>query len=332
MCAHTASLRDRLSVSVGPPALSVSETPTYAWESGLALVIARVFRSARPDAAGFTASCRNSLCRNRLRVAGSAVAASECFGDRPSERAVVVGEPVEDGVHPQAFSDRGVRRHSKAQSCERLEVGAYDAGHPIDLGHLENVGRRRLPLAEAVSERLDGNVGADGIPVAETVGDRLRRARHLHEHTLDLVLLDTGGERKTRRPDNAYGGAGDGRAMGRLVDHDPDGMRHLRRQAVILESRHEADDCLRGSRGYGSDVGVAGRRMVGPHVDAACPTDDVAAIDRTLEGNTRNAERLELPRAHNAVPLKVSQKSVNMAGDGHGGCGMGVTNTLSEYI
>jgi hypothetical protein len=58
----------------------------------------------------------------------------------------------------------------------------------------------------------------------------------------------------------------------------------------------------------------------------------VAAIDRTLEGNTRNAERLELPRAHNAVPLEVSQKAVNMAGDGHGRCGMGVTNPLPKYI
>jgi hypothetical protein len=90
-CARTASLPDQLSVAVGPPALSVSETPTYTWESGLAPVIARVFRSACPDAAGFAASCGISLCRkfavsemccvgksqcrNRLRVACLAIIA-----------------------------------------------------------------------------------------------------------------------------------------------------------------------------------------------------------------------------------------------------------------
>ena len=82
-------------------------------------------------------------------------------------------------------------------------------------------------------------------------------------------------------------------------------MRHLRGRTVILEGRHEADDRFRGSRGDGGDVGMAGGRMVGLRVDATGPTDDVSAIDGTLEGNTRNTERLEIPRAHDPVTLKV---------------------------
>jgi hypothetical protein len=82
-------------------------------------------------------------------------------------------------------------------------------------------------------------------------------------------------------------------------------MRHLRCQAVILEGRHETDDRLRGPRGDGGDVGVAGGRVVGIRVDAASPADDLAAIDGTLEGNTRNAERFEVPCPHDPVSLHV---------------------------
>jgi hypothetical protein len=43
------------------------------------------------------------------------------------------------------------------------------------------------------------------------------------------------------------------------------------------------------------------------HVDAAGPTDDLAAIDGTLEGNTRNTKRLKVPRTHDPVSLKIPQ-------------------------
>jgi len=37
-------------------------------------------------------------------------------------------------------------------------------------------------------------------------------------------------------------------------------------------------------------------------------------------------------RADDAVPLQVPQKSVDMAGGGHGRCGVGVTNPMPKYI
>jgi len=102
-----------------------------------------------------------------------------------------------------------------------MTQAARDAGSPIDLGHLNNVGRRRLPLAVAVPQRLDGDVGADRLLAAETIGDRFRRVRHLQDHAFNPVLFHTGGERRAGRPDNAYGRAGDGRAMSRLFDESP---------------------------------------------------------------------------------------------------------------
>ena len=56
--------------------------------------------------------------------------------------------------------------------------------------------------------------------------------------------------------------------------------------------------------------------MVGRRVDAASPADDLAAIDSTLEGNARNAERFEVPCPHDSIPLHVPQKSVDVAGGG----------------
>jgi len=160
-----------------------------------------------------------------------------------------------------------------------LEIAPHDARNSIDLGHLEDVGRRRLPLAKAVPQRLDGDVGAYGVAVADAISDRFRRVRHLHDHAFDLVLLHAGGERRAGRPKNAMAGGRDGWAVGGLLDHDPDGRRHLRRQTVILEGRYETDDHLRLSLGDGGDVGVAGGGMV--LATASLPTRRVSNAVRT---------------------------------------------------
>jgi hypothetical protein len=109
-------------------------------------------------------------------------------------------------------------------------------------------------------------------------------------------------------------------------------MRNLRCQAVILEGRHEADDGLRGTSSDGGDVGVAGGRVVGRRVYATSPADDLAAIDGTLKGNSGNAECFEVPCPHDPVSLHVPQKSVDVAGGGHDGSLMGVTNHMPKYV
>jgi hypothetical protein len=86
---------------------------------------------------------------------------------------------------------------------------------------------------------------------------------------------------------------------------------------VILESRYKTDDHLRGSRGDGGDVGVAGGGVVGLHVDAARPANHLAAINSTLEGDAGNADRFEIPWPHDPISLHVPQKSVDVGGGGH---------------
>ena len=187
-------------------------------------------------------------------------------------------------------------------SREHLEGGTYDAGNPIGFGHLEDVGRDCFPLSEAIAERFDCNIGADGIAIAKAVGDGLRWSCHLHFHSLDCVLLDASNERLSGCTDDAHGWCGDGRTVGRFVDHDPDRMGHLHRQAMVFEGRHKAHNRLRDSGNNGGYVRVAGGRVVGRNVDAASSANDLAAVHRPLEDDTRHTKRFKVTCSYEPVP------------------------------
>ncbi len=94
-------------------------------------------------------------------------------------------------------------------------------------------------------------------------------------------------------------------------------MGNLCRQTVVLEGRHKAHDCLWGSGPDGSDVGVAGGRVIRLHVDAASSAYDLAAVDRPLEGDAWNAERSKVACSQDALPLQVPKQALDVAGGWH---------------
>ena len=105
--------------------------------------------------------------------------------------------------------------------------------------------------------------------------------------------------------------------MRRLLDHYPDGMGNLCRQAVVFEGRHEADDGLWGSGADGSDICMAGGRVVRFHVNAAGSAYNLAAVNRPLEGDTRHTEFFNVARSHDSVALYVPKQSLDVAGGWH---------------
>jgi len=86
------------------------------------------------------------------------------------------------------------------------------------------------------------------------------------------------------------------------VDHDPDRMGHLHRQAMIFEGRHKAHNSLRGSGRDDCDVRVAGGRVVVRNVDAASSANDLAAVHRPLEDDTRHTKRFKVTCSYEPVP------------------------------
>jgi hypothetical protein len=64
------------------------------------------------------------------------------------------------------------------------------------------------------------------------------------------------------------------------------------------------------------DVGVAGCRVVRLHVDAASPAYDLAAVHRSLEGDTRHTKRFKVACSYDPVPLQVLKQSLDVAGGG----------------
>jgi hypothetical protein len=139
----------------------------------------------------------------------------------------------------------------------------------------------------------------------------------LHGHSFDLLRCDTIGERRAGRSHNSHSRIFAGGAVSRFVDHDPNGMWNLCRQAVVFKGRNEADHGLWRSGSDGSNVGVAGGRVVRRDVDAACPTYDLAAIHRSLEGDARHVERFKVTGSHHPVPLHVPKQSLDVGGGWH---------------
>jgi hypothetical protein len=74
---------------------------------------------------------------------------------------------------------------------------------------------------------------------------------------------------------------------------------------MVFEGRYEADDSLRGSGPDGSDIGVAGGRVVRFHVNAATPAYNLAAFNRPLEGDTRHTELFNVASSHDSMALYV---------------------------
>ena len=101
------------------------------------------------------------------------------------------------------------------------------------------------------------------------------------------------------------------------MDHDPDGMGDLCRHAVVLEGRQEANDSLWCSGTDNSEVGVAGSRVIRQHINPASTASNLAAVDRSLECNTRHTKRLKIARSHDLVLLQVLKQSFDMGGTGH---------------
>ena len=56
--------------------------------------------------------------------------------------------------------------------------------------------------------------------------------------------------------------------------------------------------------------------MVRLHVDAASPAYDLAAVHRSLEGDTRHTKRFKVACSYDPVPLQVPKQSIDVAGGG----------------
>lgn len=72
------------------------------------------------------------------------------------------------------------------------------------------------------------------------------------------------------------------RAVGIFGEHDPDSVRHLRREAVKLEGGNQADDCPGRARAYGRKICMPGGCVSGVHVHAAGEPHKSPTIDRPL--------------------------------------------------
>jgi hypothetical protein len=75
-------------------------------------------------------------------------------------------------------------------SCEHLKIGPYEAGNPIDCGHLEDVGWRGFPLAEAIPECFHGDVSSS----CSSNTDRTVLNHGKRSGKFCLVLLDGTGD------------------------------------------------------------------------------------------------------------------------------------------
>jgi len=71
---------------------------------------------------------------------------------------------------------------------------------------------------------------------------------------------------------------------------------------VVFEGRHEADNSLRGSGRDDCDGRVAGGRVVGRDVDAASSANNLAAVHRPLEDDTRHTKRFKVTCSYEPVP------------------------------
>src|ERR1035438_8118156 len=87
-------------------------------------------------------------------------------------------------------------------SSESLQVRSHHVRYPADFRGSPQLGNRRLPAPERLSESLDCNVEPNLVSILETIRDRLRHRIDANRNSLYVMCLPAELERWFREADN----------------------------------------------------------------------------------------------------------------------------------
>ena len=170
--------------------------------------------------------------------------------------------------------------------------------------------------ADAVPERLDGDVEADLATIFETIGDRLGRVGDGHFHLLDDMPFDA-------RRQGLARGAHDAQRYRRILgcpflmaDQQPNLMGELRGELMEAKRGQQADNAMgHGPGSFGEAMGW-GAVHIGKLVEAAAYAHEKALVLEPPQSGTRDASRIKVARTRNATLFREAKEAC-IAGGNH---------------
>ncbi len=143
--------------------------------------------------------------------------------------------------------------------------------------------RRDRCVPDGLLQRLDGDIEPDPVAVLEAVGDRLCDAEHADWRARHRALLNSGTICRFTHVERLHAWTIDPRRSHAPGQRNLHGGGDLRPDAVVVQSAHEAEHCLRDPSHHGDDIWVARQRRRGEREDTSTEYLDRPVVPHPVE-------------------------------------------------